>query len=363
METNRIPSLDGLRALSILLVLLAHVCGTPGFFGHGAIAWTGPVGPLGVHVFFVISGYLITGLLLKEHRRTGTISLRMFYFRRAFRILPASFLYIGVILGGVWLGRVVLHPGEAFHLLTYTINYQPETAWRVAHMWSLSVEEHFYLVWPLIFWLLGIRKGAWFAASILAIAPVCRYLLIAQTGISGQPLQTQAVADSLAAGCLLAILRPWLHRQEWYRRILNFRAAAFLPLLALLLNFYPYGRIRWVVVQSVLDLNIVLMIDYCITRPESPLGRFLNYRPVAFIGVISYSLYLWQQAFLDRVEPSWITTFPQNLVLSFVAAAASYYLVESPFLHLRKRLEDRWAAGRTRATAPEPAAASSGVSC
>jgi peptidoglycan/LPS O-acetylase OafA/YrhL len=104
-----------------------------------------------------------------------------------------------------------------------------------------------------------------------------------------------------------------------------------------------------VIVHPIINLVIVLMLDRCITRPDSVFGRFLNFRPVAFVGVISYSLYLWQQAFLDRFHQFWFTAFPQNLVGAFAAALASYYLVESPFLRLRKRLEDRRAGSESLA--------------
>src|ERR1035441_6727486 len=106
MAESRIPSLDGLRAISIVLVLFAHLCGSPGFLGYGAMRFTGGVGPLGVQVFFVISGFLITGLLLKEHAKTGRISVPAFYFRRAFRILPAFAVFICAIVAGERLGLV-----------------------------------------------------------------------------------------------------------------------------------------------------------------------------------------------------------------------------------------------------------------
>ena len=136
----RIPSLDGLRAISIILVLLAHLSGTRHFVKSGVFEIYGNVG---VRIFFVISGYLITLLLLKEHERTATISLRDFYIRRAYRILPAAYVFMLPVI--LWYARS-LNRVTILAAVTYTSNYIHVGNWILGHLWSLSVEEQFYLL-------------------------------------------------------------------------------------------------------------------------------------------------------------------------------------------------------------------------
>ena len=140
------PSLDGLRAFSIVLVLIAHVSlqypWLRRFVEH--------VGNYGVRIFFVISGFLITGLLLKELTKTGRISLKSFYIRRTLRIFPAFYVYVLTVVILAWAGILILLPGDLLHAVTYTMNYHMVRSWWLNHMWSLSVEEQFYLLWPTV---------------------------------------------------------------------------------------------------------------------------------------------------------------------------------------------------------------------
>ena len=138
---KRIPSLDGLRAISILLVVLAHLSKT----GHAPHVFKSYYANLGVDCFFVISGYLITTILLKEHRLTSTISLREFYVRRAYRIFPAAFVFMSLALVAYW-------PQFRWYNITaaflYLANFDLTRPWIFGHLWSLGVEEQFYLLWP-----------------------------------------------------------------------------------------------------------------------------------------------------------------------------------------------------------------------
>ena len=143
-----IASLDGLRGLSILLVLWAHISRTHGFPWATDSHVVASLGDLGVRVFFVISGYLITRLLLAERDKTGTVSLRGFYIRRVYRIFPAFYVFIGVIAALAWAGAITLEPGDLLHALTFSMNHHIVKSWWVGHLWSLSVEEQFYLTWP-----------------------------------------------------------------------------------------------------------------------------------------------------------------------------------------------------------------------
>src|SRR4051794_16092311 len=212
----RFSSLDGLRAVSILMVLAGHLNGTANF-GRRDLG-IGDYAHLGVVVFFVVSGFLITSLLLSEQEKTGAVSLKLFYARRCLRILPAAYAYMAC-MAVLWaFGSVRLSWRSLIHAATYTGNYIQARTWHLGHLWSLSVEEQFYLLWPAAFVLLGRRKAAWAAALVLAVAPLARalgWLVLIQAGYSAGTMFPM-VADSLATGCLLALGRRWLENQAWY---------------------------------------------------------------------------------------------------------------------------------------------------
>ena len=159
MGSRRIPSLDGLRAIAIGLVVFGHLCGTSNFFPRSTFAPLGDFGVFGVRVFFVISGFLITFLMLDEIEATGTVSLKRFYLRRSLRIFPASYVFILFVFLSSRLGWPTLLPGDLFHAVTYTVNYDKHTSWEVGHLWSLSVEEQFYCWWPAAMRVLGSRRS------------------------------------------------------------------------------------------------------------------------------------------------------------------------------------------------------------
>jgi hypothetical protein len=141
MRGDRIPSLDGLRAISIGLVLFGHLLGTSGFFLPLEANKHLALGELGVRVFFVISGFLITNLLLTELAAAGRIHIGRFYLRRTFRIFPPYYVFILVLALAALARWIELAPGDLFHTLTYTSNYDATRSWNVGHTWSLSVEE------------------------------------------------------------------------------------------------------------------------------------------------------------------------------------------------------------------------------
>jgi len=137
-------------------VLIAHLAGTRNF--PAALATSESLGYLGVKVFFVISGFLITSLLLKEHAKNGQISLRAFYLRRVFRIFPASYAFIAVMFLCAVFGLITLLPNDLLHANTYSMNYHRPHAWYMAHLWSLAVEEQFYFMWPAVLFFAGPRE-------------------------------------------------------------------------------------------------------------------------------------------------------------------------------------------------------------
>lgn len=354
---GRIPSLDGLRAISILMVILSHAQSTRGFPMIPALLLMGDVGHLGVRVFFVISGFLITSLLLSELQRTGRISLRDFYLRRFFRIFPACYTYVAIIGLLAFSGYIPLCRGDLAHALTYTINYHPDPgrSWWLGHIWSLSVEEQFYLLWPSVLALSGRRLGLGIAAGVVLGAPLMKlssyYLLPSSRPMMGESFQT--VADTLAVGCLLAGVRGWLGRNPWYLKAIQSRWTLCIPAVILVTNrLLPHARFSWFIGENLLNLSIAIAIDWSIRNAGSPFGNLLNSRSFVVIGVLSYSIYLWQQPFLNRSSESTLATFPINVLATAVAAVISYLLVERPFLGLRGRIS----ASRSRAksaTVPE----------
>lgn len=349
---SRIPSLDGLRAVSILLVILAHVARTGGSPVPEGMRWYAAQGAVGVDVFFAISGFLITALLLREREASGTISLRGFYARRALRILPAFFAFLLGMALFDRLGLIHLVRHDWFAALTYTANFFDDISRPLGHLWSLSVEEHFYLVWPLVFLALGPRRAGKAALICLLAEPLVRWLTFRfAPGRFVIDFATFTRLDAIAAGCLLAVaarLPAWrgvLGRLESKPAMWFFGGAGVLALSTCVLSHS--GKYALFARPWVNAIAICIMIWTATRFPNALFGRVLNRAPLAWIGRLSYSLYLWQQVFLDPTNGgTWMCRFPQNLGLCLIAAIASYYVIERPFLNLKHR----WSAAGSRST-------------
>jgi peptidoglycan/LPS O-acetylase OafA/YrhL len=344
---RRIPSLDGLRAVAILMVCLSHFAQTKGSPLHNFSSF----GNFGVRIFFVISGMLITRLLLEERKRYGAISLKNFYYRRVLRIFPAMWFYMAVILALQAASILRLQPKDALHAFTYTVNYSQQRSWYIGHLWSLSVEEQFYLLWPMAIVFGGIRWGRRIAIAAIVAAPLLR--LVAMLAMPGAPITEwfPTTCDALATGCLLALLN-----EDELRRLsvspLLFAVSCFLPIFINSLQYHVPSRyfvVFGTLGQTAMNCFIAAAVYYLVQNPGGFSGRLLNSRPLVWVGLISYSLYLWQQPFLNMEVSSWITAFPVNLLAAFLAAAVSYYLVETPILNLRKRLSSAPAVTHDRA--------------
>jgi len=341
--SNRIASLDGLRAISIIMVLVSHLFGTDGFPDIAPFFKGLDIGHLGVTIFFVISGLLITGLLFEEHRRTGRISLLLFYLRRTFRIFPAYYTFVAAVAIACSLGWVQLLRGDLAAALTYTMNYHSDPSWCLGHTWSLSVEEQFYLIWPFTLLVLGPRRGLVAAGTLVVAAPFIRFGIwqfaasIYPTTIVGSSFET--TGDSIAIGCVLAGVRNWLWEMPGYRRQLQSPWFILVPVLALIMfRTGDHPRI-YAVAHSVAIVCIALTIDRCIRVPLGFTGRILNSKVLVYIGGLSYSIYLWQQPFINRNVKTSFTSFPLNITLALIFAIFSYYIVEKPGLRLRKWVE------------------------
>jgi peptidoglycan/LPS O-acetylase OafA/YrhL len=315
---QRIPSLDGLRALSITLVIIGHLVK----WGHISLEIVGSYGSLGVQIFFVLSGYLITSLLVKEHQRSSTIALRDFYVRRAFRIFPAALVFLVVV---ILLRRHEMHWWHIAAAFLYIANMDYSRPWVFGHLWSLSVEEQFYLIWPFVVkrWYRH-RTGILLVA--LAMTPLfraCLYALKIKNGIGGS---LPVYADQLAIGCLLATLECRIPK-------VNKSLAALMVLAVILIPWFPANNaartlFMLFVLRPLLDIAIAGLVLHVIQVRY----RALNWTPISWMGRISYSLYLWQELFCSN--PTYHLGY--SLILPAIACACvSYYLVERPMLRLR----------------------------
>ncbi|HMG57991.1 MAG TPA: acyltransferase [Kofleriaceae bacterium] len=347
---GRIPGLDGLRAVSIMIVLCAHATGTRNMPPMPRLA---VFGDLGVRTFFVISGFLITTLLLAEYEKRGRISLKDFYIRRVYRIFPAFYVYLAVLLVVAALGWIALPTADVVFAATYTMNFHAERTWWLGHLWSLAVEEQFYLIWPLVLAVLRPRRALWFAIGGIAAAPALRVAAwVVWPEI--RPLTDQAfpfVFDALATGCVLALARDRLETSPIYIAWIDSPMFWVLPLACVFALAVPRTGFNLGLGVTIGNLGIAMAIHRCVRHPELPVGRMLEARPLVFVGGLSYSLYLWQQPFVNRHADGIINSFPFHLLLAFGAALVSYYLVEQPVLALRTRRAARRAARAATAAA------------
>jgi peptidoglycan/LPS O-acetylase OafA/YrhL len=340
----RIPSLDGLRAISIAMVLVAHMVGDENI--PPLLHQLHHLGNFGVKVFFVISGFLITTLLIKEFEKTGGISLKGFYIRRVFRIFPAFYTYFFIIVALSWMGYLTLKPGDAVHAATFTMNYHHDRAWYLNHTWSLSVEEQFYLLWPPLMVWLGTRKALAVALVTILFSPAARaYMLLAMPpNASALTREFQAVADALATGCLLAGAYNRLGESRRYLAFLKSPWFLLVPSLGMgiPLAFYKVDPgFYYVFGQSIANIAIALCVDRGVRLPSDAFGRLINTRPFVFAGVLSYSLYLWQEPFFNPSSSYNAGGLFYKIPLVIIASIASFYLVERPFLHLRSVFQNR----------------------
>lgn len=360
MKSTRIASLDGLRAISIALVITNHIArGFSDSDGQNSLGQEFVrffrVGHLGVMIFFVISGFLITSLLLKEDR----VNLSRFYFRRTMRIFPPFYAYLTFIVLLKLAG--VLHSSSynIFAAFSYTTNFcfkcAEEGSWFTGHTWSLAIEEQFYLLWPPVLWLIGRTRSLWVALGVLCLCPLIRLFIVLTDPGSGLEFFTfSTVADSLAVGCVLASVRPRLHENRLYISLMESKIVVLAPVLSLLIVWLgdvmslSAKPVYVLLAVSLQNVCVAITLDWCISYPGGAIGRMLNARAIVFFGTISYSLYLWQQPFLFSGLDGPIWNFPLNVVFIAIATLGSYYLVETPSLKVRQRLDEWWSRNRAK---------------
>lgn len=355
-QSARLPSLDGWRALSILLVLGGHSTYTAGFPDElrTGFLWVFD-GALGVRFFFCISGFLITFLMLQEVERTGRMSLRDFYIRRTLRILPVYFLFLAVLFGLQCLTPLKLSFSQWVTSLTFTVDFG-EGQWVNGHLWSLAVEEQFYLLWPVLFVACGLasrwRRAMLALALPILLAPVLRivgYLHWVPPAWQWvvNPYSFLLHCDALGLGCGAAFALQ--KHAAWTRALLCTRpglvcAAALgcITVPSILSRLFLAGFLTVPFTPSCQALGFVTLMLQSVLLPHWGAFRLLNSAAAGHLGVLSYSLYIWQQPFCASpatfgLDQPWWLSFPGWLVSTLTVAALSYYAFERPFLGLRAR--------------------------
>lgn len=351
-KSGRLPSLDGWRGISILLVLGSHAVYSAGFpFPDlGVVGWLFD-GELGVRIFFILSGFIITRLLVDEARRTGRISLRKFYARRVLRIVPVYVAFLAVLAVIAAAGWYRDDPRSWLGAATFTRNLFGRGHSATAHLWSLAIEQQFYLLWPLVLIRCRLwespRRSAVLIGIVLLLSPLSRVLAphvpsdLVERLYAGRALVRYA--DSLAIGCAMALL---LRRGETQppRTLPPAVCLALLGVIAAgqwLLHANAVSPWAAGFVPGLQDLALGALILHSMAPSAGWVFAALNQRALVAIGVLSYSLYIWHMLFLSDFMGARWASLPSHAwttwwIAAFATAALSYRFVERPFLRLRK---------------------------
>lgn len=339
LSKDRLPGLDGLRGIAIIMVLFAHFHSKDS--GAVIFSYLAKIGGYGVEIFFVLSGFLISFLLFREEVKVGRIHLGQFYGRRALRIVPPLLFFLSFLLA-LSLCGVISIPGIDFLAgLLFFRNYcghRPETE----HLWTLSIEEHFYFGWPIL--LVFLKNHSYriiFLATLLLFLPFWRQycyscnISMRRTDLRVEPL---LVGAFLAALLFSASTRGFLKSEFLCSATAILAATFFLALASLPIS--NNSLLIKAVKSSISYLSVAIIINSLISGRGGIFSLALDIPPLVWVGKISYSLYLWQQIFapFPGTESLWFTKFPVNLFLSFLLATLSYYCLELPLLRLRKKI-------------------------
>lgn len=342
LASPNIPALDGMRAIAVFLVIIYH-------FG---IAWV--PGGLGVLAFFVLSGFLITWLLLKENSKAGDISIRNFYMRRVLRIFPAFYVYWFGVVALMVLFRRAVPWGHAWSAFFYLGNYYnalvPVHESFVSHTWSLAIEEQFYLLWPTLLYLFrkDLVRLTRVLSGLIVFAWVYRAFLHLGLHVSQSYIYNafDTRLDQLFVGCLLAVLLKRGALTSVWRFVCSrayLPAITFALLAASTVLQEAFGTAYRNVIGFAAEpvLVAVLLVQLIKLSPDAT-WKWINWPWMRYLGRISYSLYLYQEMTLHPAR----RVFSNQPVLAqlmvailgtVLIATASYYFVELPFLSLKSK--------------------------
>lgn len=338
------PALDGVRGVAILSVLAFH---THHLFGWSLL----PGGLVGVDIFFVLSGFLITTLLLEEWESAGTISLKSFYWRRALRLVPALL----VLLVSLYYFSDVLFRTEAHstrRAIPVAFVYASDLALAffkihlgaLQHTWSLAIEEHFYIIWPLVLLLalkmdIG-RKRLVILTLLLAAASAVHRAALQQFG--ALPVRMyygiDTRADALLIGCATGMCVSWGLIRARALRAWLVPALLFIVFCSFATDystaFMHFGGF------TVLAAATAVLLVNLVVSPASYAGSFLEYRPLVWVGRISYGVYLWHYPVFKAtsfLQGSWLLKLLVGFGATLIVSCFSYYVLERPALSLKRR--------------------------
>jgi peptidoglycan/LPS O-acetylase OafA/YrhL len=303
----------------------------------------------------VLSGYIITKRLMMERERSGTVDMKSFYLRRAFRILPLVFAFLlSLCVISHFVHLLDISRKEILASLLFFRNYQeafhPGSGVYTSHFWSLSIEEHFYLFWPVLFLWSGKKRAlavALFGAMGCALWRFYAYLHPATIPFHFRSMRTEFRIDGLLVGCGLAILLT--NPNAWRFIFRNFPKET--PLFCAFLIFF--NELRTEGEPSLITyLLIAVALASMLVVEEGLAHKWMNNRALVWLGTISYSLYVWQQLFLYRpafeIAPlGRLSLLPLNLLAAITVACCSYYVLERPLIRLGKRIESKSRSPRT----------------
>jgi peptidoglycan/LPS O-acetylase OafA/YrhL len=347
LSLKKIPSLDGLRAVAVLLVIFHHLH-VP-FFPEGR----------GVLTFFVLSGFLITWMMLQESERTGDVSIRNFYIRRVLRIFPAFYVFVILSIVTRWLtvawpNRSLLY--DYLSAFFYTINYRlaltPHIAHTAQHTWALSVEEQFYLLWPCVFVAFHKKLRRLTYVLVAAIALINTYRLVLYFGFHAcekwLTYSFDTRADHILIGCLLAVLLKrgvgtwfwnWITARTWYSLV-----PLLLTIASIAISFHRGLAYRFSVGFVLDPLLTAILLVQVIALGHSRLWGWLNWKVIVYLGKISYGMFLYHM-FANRLvivlfgmHSLWFR-LPAVIAVSVLFGTSSYYLIENRFLRLKTKFE------------------------
>jgi peptidoglycan/LPS O-acetylase OafA/YrhL len=343
LRESQLAGLDAMRAIAAFMVV----------FYHFGVPWVS--GGAGVLMFFVLSGFLITWLLLRENEESGTVSLRKFYIRRSLRIFPAFYCYAAVLFAVIAIRHARVIWPQACAALFYVGNYyqaikgDPNTGF--SHTWSLAIEEQFYVLWPLTF--LALRRSyrqmsCLLAGAILAIwiyREALIFIFHVPQGYIYEAFDTRA--DHLLTGCLLAlVLRAGLFPRFWGWMVRSWAALVVVALLAISsVAELLFGHIFRDSISFVVNpLLTAIWIAQLIALRRAPLWRWTNWGWLRYLGRISYSVYLYQQLTVGApkkllAHQPVVVQLAATVALTVLVASASHFFVERPFLRLKARFK------------------------
>jgi peptidoglycan/LPS O-acetylase OafA/YrhL len=341
LNVKYIPSLDGLRAFAILFVIIAHINFA---IQNTYISSVFMGGVLGVRIFFVISGFLITTLLLREKISNKGISLKKFYIRRFLRILPVYLLAILVIFILDQIFSLHIATRLYVHVLTFTENFNEGDHWYTRHFWSLSVEEQFYLLFPFI-----LKKSLKFyiklSLLLICISPVVSFFFYHHQYVHSHWAVTMVdTAYLVLAPGLISILIGSLTAIVLFKFKMNthlhIRFLSVFQALVILMFWY-FDKNGSFISGIIRDLLITAFLISTICFSNSVFYKLLNTSILKKIGILSYSIYIWQQLFVNR-QP-WAHSFKYanslwlNLPVLLIVSYLSYHYFEKPFLKFKTK--------------------------